>query len=295
MTTEKEDKKEIPIRRKKKVKTNFKEVYYALPEEEMQSLLARAKNRDQLAQAELLVVFNNFLSKYVSLLWNGRYIIRDYDIRRFIGLFIKNPTTRFALLKLKFTPEMIKDVHENMQGIHYMVTRLCTEEDVQQTVYMAFIQCISVYKRKDKIPFSGFLYSYFFYILKKHVETFLIDQLGRKTFPLIEPSDAYGGDDNDFQGVYAPPGDSLEEMMANDQLIDEFWVFGDTVNAPFDCLSIQDRQLLRWRYIDKLKTSDIAERITEHPNTIREHFGRIRVQLQEAIAADTDLRIELGF
>ena len=71
-----------------------------------------------------------------------------------------------------------------------MAKRYGDEEDVRQTVDMTFFQCITRYQRKDSekgpIPFSGFLYSYFFYLLKKNVDTLLIDQLGRKTFPLLD-------------------------------------------------------------------------------------------------------------
>ena len=50
------------------------------------------------------------------------------------------------------------------------------------------------YKRTESkaggyVPFSGYIYSYFYFILSKHVKTFLIDQLGRKTFPLISDED----------------------------------------------------------------------------------------------------------
>lgn len=73
-----------------------------------------------------------------------------------------------------------------------MTKRYCTEEDVRQTVNMTFFQCVQRYERKDSekgpIPFSAFLYSYFFYLLKKNVDTFLIDQLGRKSFAILDSS-----------------------------------------------------------------------------------------------------------
>ena len=71
-----------------------------------------------------------------------------------------------------------------------MTKRYCTEEEVRHTVEVTFFQCIKRYEKKDSekgpIPFSAFLYSYFFYLLKKNVDTFLIDQLGRKSFPLMQ-------------------------------------------------------------------------------------------------------------
>jgi hypothetical protein len=47
---------------------SFKEQYYKLEEEEMQSLIAKAKGGSEKSQEELLKVFNNFLTKYVTML-----------------------------------------------------------------------------------------------------------------------------------------------------------------------------------------------------------------------------------
>lgn len=48
---------------------SYKEQYYSLEESEMQELIAKAKNGDEKAKSELLKVFNNFLTKYVSMLY----------------------------------------------------------------------------------------------------------------------------------------------------------------------------------------------------------------------------------
>lgn len=92
----------------------YKEQYYNLEESEMQDLIAKAKDGSHKAKQELLKVFNNFLSKYVALIYHGRYNLGDYDIRRFIGLFVKNPYTRMALMKNKLTKKDHKDVSEVM-------------------------------------------------------------------------------------------------------------------------------------------------------------------------------------
>lgn len=92
----------------------YKEQYYTLEESEMQDLIAKAKAGSTTAKNELLKVFNNFLSKYVALLYHGRYNLSDYDIRRFIGLFVKNSYTRLALMKNKLTKVDHKEISEIM-------------------------------------------------------------------------------------------------------------------------------------------------------------------------------------
>lgn len=154
---------------------------------------------------------------------------------------------------------------------------------------MTFFQCIKRYERKDSekgpIPFSAFLYSYFFYLLKKNVDTFLIDQLGRKSFSILDNSPGEGSD-SEGDGGSGVNVDTIEYAV-NDLLfaeeVDEFWVLGETATAPFDCLSVQERQLLKWRYVDKKRSSEIAAKITEHPNTVREHITKIKLKLKEAI------------
>jgi len=93
----------------------YKEQYYSLEESEMQSLIAKAKDGNSKAQEELLKVFHNFLSKYVALLYYSRYNIADYDVRRFISLFIKDPYVRFALMKNKINKKAFKEINEVMR------------------------------------------------------------------------------------------------------------------------------------------------------------------------------------
>jgi len=264
---------------------SYKEQYYSLEEEQMQELIAKAKTGSDADQKEILKVFDNFLKKYVTLIYHGKYNLNDYDIRRFVSLFVKDTGLRFAIMKNKITSHTLREVQEVMRGIQYMARRYGDEEDIRQTVDMTFFQCISRYERKGPIPFSGFLYSYFFYLLKKNVDTFLIDQLGRKTFLLLEDEDNDHFDsDEAVVGFKADPVNySLEQMLAVDE-INEFWVLGEKVMYPFDKLSVQERQLLKWKYVDGKKASEISLKINEHPNTIREHLSKAKLKIKEIVA-----------
>lgn len=273
-------------------KKMYREEYYDLTEDEMQALINRAKKDDTTAQAELLEIFSNFLAKYTAMLYHARFSLKDYDIRRFVALFVKDPGVRMYLLKNKLNPGGYKHVLEVMRGIQYMAQRYGTEEDIDQTVKMTFLQCVERYERAESkaggyVPFSGYLYSYYFYLLKKNVDVFLIDQLGRKTFPLIADDDPMDGDDEKPAGFTAPPEPGVEDQLHAEK-IDEYWVAGDTAHPPYDKLTIQERQLLKWRFADGERSSDIANRITEHPNTVREHFNRIRVKLRAAMEEELD-------
>lgn len=270
-------------------KRMYAEKYYDLAEEDMQAIIDKAKDGDQKSQEELIEIFSNFLSKYVALLYHNKFSLEDYDVRRFVALFIKDPESRRKLMRRQFSTKVRNTINDTMRGINYMVKRYGTVEDIEQTVNMTFLQAVERYERMESkaggyVPFSGYLYSYYFYLLKKNVDTLLIDQLGRRTFPLVtnaESDSEWSENDTekmeDKDSVISRPADS----MLFGQEIDSEWVFGETASAPFDRLTIQERQLLKWRYIDNLKASEVADRITEHPNTIRDHYQRIRAKLRE--------------
>jgi DNA-binding CsgD family transcriptional regulator len=48
-------------------------------------------------------------------------------------------------------------------------------------------------------------------------------------------------------------------------------------------LTVQERQLLKWRFVDKQRSSEISLKINEHPNTIREHLSKIKNKLKDYI------------
>jgi hypothetical protein len=272
-------------------KKSYSEKYYHLSEEEIQALIVNAKLGDGKSQARLLEVFDNFISKYCSLLFRDKYDLHDYDIRRFIALFITNKLARTRLLRDKVNPATYREVQETMRGIKYMIHRYNDDIDVRQTVQMTFLQCVTRYQRKGSIPFSGFLYSYFFYLLKKNVDFFLIDQLGRKTFPLITEESSGGNPMTDDgipdQGFAAPSTPSAEDLLGTEE-VDEYWVLGETALFPFDKLTVQQRQLIKWRFVDNMKASVIAKITTEHPNTVRSMLVSIRKELEEIVREEMD-------
>lgn len=270
-----------------KQKRTFKEKY-DIPEEEIRSLVERAQNKEGQAYLTLLEVFSNFLVKYTSLLQTGKFNLTEYDMRRFLALFVKDPKLRGAVLRNKVSGHYIKQLNEVIHSITYMINRYCDDSDIEQTVNMAFMHCVSVYKPKGEIPFSGFLYSYYLFILKKMVESLLIDQLGLHTFPLIDSDSTSDlGDENSARqpGMLPPAAEEVYDSPWSEE-IDEFWVSGSTASFPFDRLTIQERQLLKWRYADREKCAVIANRITEHPNTVRDHFNKIRQKLKQVIAEE---------
>jgi hypothetical protein len=269
---------------------NVSKQYYNLPEDELQALIIRAQKHDSVAQEKLLEVFHPYFNKYIMLLYYGKLDLGFYDIRRFIGLFVPDKGLNYYLVRNKLNRDGISKVNDVVKGLVYMINRYGTEEDLRQTVHMTFLQCVERYSPKsnkdgDLIPFSAYMYNYFFYLLSRHVKELHIGQLGRKTFPLMVTNNA-DGDDSDNMSELDPPDPDQVEDQIGPEFIDEHWVIGETCGPPFDKLTIKERQILKWKYVDGLKASEIKRRITEHPNTTRESINRIKTFLKEELNDD---------
>jgi DNA-directed RNA polymerase specialized sigma24 family protein len=277
---------------KKKDRDSISRKYYTIPEEHIQLIIKRAKAGSPEAREELLKIFDNFLKKYVSLLMYRKCDLRDYDIRKFVSLFARQGYAG-AIQRNQINDKVYQEVNEVLRGIHYMVQRYADLEDVEQTVYMTFYWCLERYERRGSIPFSGFLYNYFFYRLKKNVEEFLISQVGRKTFALQSDdptSSSFGDSEAEMRVINA----NVQEAITLDETqvyklgpdkIDQFWVSGESATFPFDKLTINQRQLIKWRFIDGLKAPKIAEKTSEHPNTCRAQLHRVKESLEDILGA----------
>ena len=252
---------------------NFSPRYYALPEEDMQLLVKKSQGNCPVSQEQLLEVFANYLSKYTALLEGGKLNLNDYDLRRFVSLFMKDPQVRRHLIGNRLNTQGWAVVQECLRGITYMVNRYGDHEDVDQTVKMAFLHCVNVYKPRGEIPFSAYLYSYFFYVLKK--------QVGRKSYPLRDTEDEWDDEDNAPSGFPIPPSPGADELMGAEAL-DELWISGETAFGLFADLTVHERQLLKWRYVDGERASSIARRMAEHPNNVREVLAKVKGKLLEA-------------
>lgn len=274
-----------------KKRSNVSRQYYSLPEDELQALIVRAKNHDSQAQLKLLEIFTPYFNKFVMLLYYGKLDLSFYDVRRFVGLFVPDKGLNFYLARNKLNRDGLSKVNDIVRPLVGMINRYGTEEDVRQTVHMTFLQCVERYTPKNNkdgelIPFSAYLYNYFYFLLSRHVKELHIGQLGRKTFPLTVTNTTGDSDDSDNISEIDPADPDQVEDQLGPEFIDEHWVIGETCGPPFDKLTIKERQILKWKYVDGLKASEIKRRITEHPNTTRESINRIKSFIKEELAEE---------
>jgi hypothetical protein len=114
----------------------------------------------------------------------------------------------------------------------------------------------------------------------------LIDQLGRKSFPLYTESSTGEDGSDQTEGFNVDTIEYAVRDLIFAGNVDEFWVLGENTQPPFDQLTVQERQLIKWKYVDGKKSSDIAAKITEHPNTVREHISKVKIKLKDILLSD---------
>lgn len=288
IVTDKSKEQKLAEREEKRVKVA--KGYYDIPEEEMQEIIARAQKGSTADQNKLLEIFHNFLEKYVSMLRSGRYDLRDYDIKQFVTLYIGSKTLVQKIRRNQLSLKSYKEVSSVMKGIFSMIKRYNNEDDIRQTVHMSFMETLMRYVRRGSIPFSGYLYRYFFFVLKKNVDQYLISQTGLHSYPLItddEVSSSYVPEDAP-SGIYEaaiPRPANLEDWLRLED-IDENWVDGSTAGHPFNQLKKYERQLLKWRYVDGLRPNKIAEKTSDHPNTCRQHIKMVIAKVEGILDAE---------
>jgi hypothetical protein len=282
--------KEQKLQEREEKRAKVAKGYYDIPEEQMQEIIGRAQQGSTKDQNYLLEIFNNFLEKYINMLRSGHYDLRDYDIKQFIKMYIPSKVLVQKIRNDQLSLKSYKEISSIMKGIFSMIKRYNTEEDIRQTVHMSFIQTLLRYERRGAIPFSGYLYKYFFYILKKNVDDFLISQTGLHSYPLItddEVSSSYVPEEASG-GIYEaaiPKPSQMEDLLGLED-IDEHWVNGDTAEYPFNQLKKFERQLLKWRYVDGLRPNKIAEKTSDHPNTCRQHIKMITAKVKTLVESE---------
>ena len=273
--------------------------YYDLEEAEIQRIVAAAQKGSVKDQHRLMEIFSNFLEKYVNILYNQFFDLRDYDTKQFVLLYVPGKSPLGQKIKTnQLNLTSYKEVSKVFGRIITMIKRYNNKDDVRQTVNAAFIECIKIYKPKPskqggQVPFSGYIYRYYKFKLKKYVDEFLIDQNGLNNYPLItddEVSSSFNMEDG-ATGVYETAvlrATPLERLLVIED-IDENWVEGDGAQYPFSELKKFERQLLKWRYIDGLRPNKIAEKTSDHPNTCRQHIKTITAKVEALLEAEAPL------
>ena len=87
----------------------YKEQYYTLEENEMQDLIQKAKDGNMSAQNELIKVFNNFLTKYSTMLYYRKVQPSRLWYKKVHSSFYKRQLRKASLGKEQDEPFCFED------------------------------------------------------------------------------------------------------------------------------------------------------------------------------------------
>jgi RNA polymerase sigma factor (sigma-70 family) len=149
---------------------------------DIDKLVRRYRSGDEAAIAELLSAFEGFIVKYANFLKHG-YISRgDWDIQGLIKMLTPRMPPELKRRALNGEIPSYRDrlslIREAMQSYEY--------EDIVSELNIMFMEsALQFRKRKDGPSFTGFLYSYFKYKVKRWIDKRLKDVLNMANLATI--------------------------------------------------------------------------------------------------------------
>lgn len=94
----------------------YKEQYYTLEENEMQDLIQKAKDGNMSAQNELLKVFNNFLTKYSTMLYYRKVQFGGLWLKKVHSSFYKRQLRKASVSKKQDEPFRFENSERSHEG-----------------------------------------------------------------------------------------------------------------------------------------------------------------------------------
>lgn len=227
-----------------------------------------------------------YLGKYISLLKDEVYDLRDKDTRRFLQLYMKEGGKSLTYRRHK--KEARADAARVAGRLAYMMEEVAREELVVD-LQVLFLQQASRYKKtKRAVDFRGYIYNSFRYAVFNHLKRtiFRPDVLNLRERESYD-DELFGGEDIIIEDEWFYP-----EGYFDDGELGLDWVNG-RCNAVFEELTSLERLILRMYYEDGKNDGEIAEHLGFHRNTVLRHRHHAKASLNKTLETLKDLDVYL--
>lgn len=142
---------------------------------DIEALVIRYKDGDRDASGELFKAFSGFIAKYANFLKFGSIAKKDRDLQGLLRLLCPkgdNPKARMSIIR------------EAIRSYEY--------EDVVGELNVLFLKSVAQFKTRESklggnVPFAGYLYAYFKFMVKRWIDQRLVDVMN--TVKLVELSE----------------------------------------------------------------------------------------------------------
>ena len=231
------------------------------------------------AAEELLHRFSPLFKKYQILIKTCQIDFKDYEMKRFILTFIKDPQAK-AALKRKY--QTIKDKQQIVREFNFIKETYGQQSDVAILSDMRTCM-LTLAKRYKQIGynFCSYVYNSYSYEFSRAIKKYTNDPISivYKTWAYEEYMQAY---------VDTASEDFLDDKTYEDALgiPDMSWINGDTCSELFASLEPLDRKIIVKYYMEHYSDRQIAKELSLHVNTTNLRRRAIISKLAQSLGYD---------
>jgi RNA polymerase sigma factor (sigma-70 family) len=236
--------------------------------QQIEELVQKYKNGDEAAAEMLIRYFHPFLCKYLSLLKDNKFDIKNKDSRNFVCSFLAEADVRALLKKHWHSAETIAKAY-NCIGYLNKVCEQYTSEDIYQELIVILLTLCKRYDIKKGKNFCGYVNNAFRYELSRKIKMITKDPI------VFSASDNMNYNDLEYIDNVSPFEENPKlyvntpVLMEYDNTLDIDWVNGITCSDSFYNLERMERLILKCTYQDGMTDIQISEMIGVHRHTIR--------------------------
>jgi hypothetical protein len=216
---------------------------------------------------EITKRFENFLGRYREI-FNPRS-----PTRKVLGLAMQSVDIYRTIKYLTHSASS----HE-LHSMRMSLIESFGEEELNQVVYLAFLETINKFDPHRGVPLEKFIYNYFPYVLSAEVNAIASPKQVLNSAPITKPDGEVEWSTEPFDVIFAN-----DELFLNKEL-DDYWINGEC-DEPFTCLTPLERKLLVMIFIEKATHEEIGAVTSYHFSSIKrkknEIIHKLRARLEE--------------
>lgn len=214
----------------------------------------------------IIEAFRNFLLSYLKLIMYGTYNLKDYSLRKFIGLYTKS-----ELVNVNNKHSFREQLDETSKKIQLMFSKY-NENEIKNELIVTLLLMAKKYKDYNRPSFHNYVDKCFHYEAYRSLNPLIKDPISR--YYNDEYIDAIGSNNEHnelFENsvICTDYQLSLNNIRSNNtsknvspfdiESLDINWIRGVTCNEIFNCLTPFERTIIKAHYICKKTDEEIAK------------------------------------
>lgn len=257
--------------------------------ERIEYLVAEYQKGNQEAVAELIQMFHHFFNRYVRLIKEGIYNLKEKYIRKFIQLYMTPKEAknigRFYMDELlqkrvKFISSLIMELFKEVSG-----------EEIYNECVIAFLRLAKGYTRVSHLAyFNTYMLMYFHFRLRDQLKKMMKTNALFKYNTYMRYNDNYSGEyipiyslineqEKEFEKDINITQEQKKKMIKESDELNDNWINGMNVGEMFEELDVKERRILKLYYVDKVSDIEIGEMF----GVTRETINRKKMQIKRKI------------